>query len=171
MFVEVAVFFQGGCGIERQGDFAGGLEDHGGGDEVPGLDGDDVGGEEVEFVDGVGVLGEIVAAELAEVSGAVAGAAGFDLYSQEAARAVVDADVVGQGVSPGLEDVISRAAPARWSSTHSPHSEVLNFSLRFIHPTLVRPKMFGPNARPNVVRLYAGSYRKHKRRDRWAAPF
>lgn len=45
-------------------------------------------------------------AEAAEVSSAFAGGEAFDLDAQEAAE-VVDGDVVGEGVSPGLEDAKS----------------------------------------------------------------
>ena len=106
MFVAVAIFLQGGYGIEGESDFYGGLEDYSGGDQVPRGDGNDVGGEEVDVIEGVGMLGEVVAVELAEVSGAVAHAAGFHLHAEQAAG-VFDGDVVGEGVSSGLEDVIS----------------------------------------------------------------
>ncbi|MGC1647871.1 MAG: hypothetical protein WA741_18775 [Candidatus Sulfotelmatobacter sp.] len=96
MFVFVAVLFEGGYGIEGEADFHGWCEDHGRRDQVPGRDRDDVGGEQVDVVEGVGVLGEVVAVELSEVSGAVADTAGFDLHAEQAAGAF-DVDVVGEG--------------------------------------------------------------------------
>lgn len=50
--------------------------------------------------------------KVAEVSGAVAHAAGFDLHAQQAS-AMFDADVVGEGVSPGFEDVVSARGGGR----------------------------------------------------------
>src|SRR5271169_4107328 len=104
--VFVAVLLQRGYGIDREADFDGWLEDYGCGDQIPGCYWDDVSGEEVDVIDGVGVLGEVVAAELAEVSGTVAHTAGFDLHSQQTS-CVFDAEVVFQGIAPGFEYVIA----------------------------------------------------------------
>jgi len=112
VFVFVAILFEGGYGIEGEADLYGWGEDYGGGDQVPDADRDDVGGEEVEVIDAVGILGEIVAAELAEVSGATAQGAGFDLHAEKASG-VLDADVVGERVSPGFEYVIAMRGGGR----------------------------------------------------------
>jgi len=168
VFVFVAVLFEGGDGIDGEGDFEGGFEDYGGGDEVPGADGDDVGGEEVDVVDGVGVFDEIVAAELAEVSGAVADGGGFDLHAGQVA-AVFDGDVVGEGVSGGFEDAIS----VRGGGCHEFEFDPLAafFESSELLPTL----QFHPKIRPNVLvpsrSTQSDLARKHERRDRWAAPF
>jgi len=69
--------------------------------EVPGVGGDDVGGEEVEVA---GVVGDSVGVEVAFVGVAATVDGAFDLDAEEAA-AVVDGEVVGSGLSPGLADV------------------------------------------------------------------
>ena len=106
VLIFVAIFPEGGDGVDGDGGFERGEKEDGGGNEVPGLDRDDVGGEEVDFVDGVRFFDAIAATELAEVSGAVADGGGFDLDAKEVA-AEVDGDVVFEGIAPGLEDAVS----------------------------------------------------------------
>jgi hypothetical protein len=80
-----------------------GFQDYACGEDVPEVFGDDVGGEEVYFFDGVAAAAA-VGFEGAEVSVAQAVAAGFDLHAEQAAS-VLEAYVVGGGISPGLGDV------------------------------------------------------------------
>ncbi len=89
--------------MEHDAGFADFAEEQGGGDDVPGCDGDYVGGEEIELGESVILLFEVVGLELAEVSSAGAAGGGFDLDTEEVG-AVVDADVVGASFSPGFED-------------------------------------------------------------------
>jgi len=123
-FVAVAVLLERLDGVEHEAGFALGTEEQGGGDDVPGFDGDDVGGEEVELGESVVLLFEVVGLELAEVSGAGAAGGGLDLHAQEVG-AVVDANVVGASVSPGLEDVEAALGGGRHEAEFDPLSALL----------------------------------------------
>lgn len=133
VFVAVAIFLQRGYGVQSERNFAGGPQDHGCGDQVPGAHRDDVGGEEVDVFDHVKVLGEVVTAKLAEVSGAISHAGGLHLDAHEAA-AVVDADVVGERVSVGFEHVISARGGGRHELQFDPLAAF--FECAEISPTL-----------------------------------
>ena len=104
VFVFVAVLMDGGDRAEGYGFLDGRSQKNGGRDQVPDLLGDDVAGEQVKVIDGVGLGDQIVAAELAEISGAVAGRAGFDLHPHQAAE-VLDTDVIFEAFSPGFKYV------------------------------------------------------------------
>jgi len=69
------------------------------GEDVPDVDGDDVGGEEVDLRGGVRGAVVVEAAAIGFFLAALQGA--FDLDAEEVAE-VVDGEVVGSGVSPGL---------------------------------------------------------------------
>ena len=73
------------------------------GEDIPGVGGDYVGGYEVDFVGGVGLAVGVEVAFVG-VSAFVGGA--FDLDAEEAS-VVVDGEVVGGGVSPGLAEAES----------------------------------------------------------------
>jgi hypothetical protein len=72
-------------------------------DQIPGVHGYDVGGEQVELFERVVALLQVVGLELAEISCAYPVGCGLDLDAKEVG-AVLDADVVGARVSPGLAD-------------------------------------------------------------------
>jgi len=101
-----AVVFWEAVGVDRDGVFGGGFEDHAAGDDVPGLGGDDVEGEEVEVGGAVALESVDAVTETAEIACAFAGGEAFDLDADEAAE-VVEGDVVRSGVSPGGEDAES----------------------------------------------------------------
>ena len=69
------------------------------GEDVPDVGGDDVGGEEVDLRGGVGGAVVVEAAAVGLFLAALQGA--LDLDAEEVAE-VVDGEVVGSGVSPGL---------------------------------------------------------------------
>ena len=130
--------------------------EQGGRDDVPGFDEDDVGGEEVELGESVVLLFEVVGLELAEVSGAGAAGGGLDLHAQEVG-AVVDANVVGASVSPGLEDVEAALGGGRHEAEFNPLSALLEAFEIF--PLVFLRLIHGFNTSP-----------KRKRRGLWAAP-
>ena len=106
MFVFVAILLKRGYRVEREGLLDGRFENYRGWYQVPRPDWDDVGGEEIDILDVVGFLDEIVAAELAEVSGAIAGDARFDLDTEETAT-LFDANVIAERFSLGFDHVIA----------------------------------------------------------------
>jgi len=101
LLVSIAIPLGFADGAEHQV-VAFGFEDDGRWEDVPDIFGDDVGGKEVDGFGGV-ALATAVGFEGAEIAVADAEASGFDLNFEKAA-AGFDGDVVGGGVSPGLED-------------------------------------------------------------------
>jgi hypothetical protein len=71
----------------------------GDGDDVPGFGGDDVGGEEVELIGGVG---NAVGGDAAAIGIPAAVFGALDLDAQKVS-VVLDGEVVGSGVAPGLD--------------------------------------------------------------------
>jgi hypothetical protein len=137
--VAVAVFFEGLDGIEHDSLFAFGAEEQGGGDEVPGFDGDYICGEEVELGESVVLLFEVVRFELAEVSGAGAAGGGFDLHAQEVGT-VIDADIVRASFSVGLEDAEAALGSGGHEAEFNPLSALLEAGEFFpvIHSSVIR---------------------------------
>ena len=90
-------------GVDGDGEFGSGEKDGGGGDEIPGVGGEDIEGEQVEVAGMVALFAGESVAEAAEVASTFAGGEAFDLDA-EVVLAVFDADVVGAGVAPGLGD-------------------------------------------------------------------
>src|SRR6185437_15545339 len=80
---------------EHDVDFYGGSV---GGEDVPGVGGDDVGGDEVELS---GKVGAVVGGDVAFERASALMGGGFDLDAEEASVAF-ESEVVGSGVSPGL---------------------------------------------------------------------
>lgn len=72
-------------------------------EQVPGVFGDHVGGEQVDLIERVVVLALVIGRELTTVSRPAPLARGLDLHAEIVAF-VLDADVVGQYVSPRLAD-------------------------------------------------------------------
>ena len=126
-----------------------GLEDDAGRNDVPGVFGDDVGGEEIDVAGGV-ARAILVGAEGALIAVAQAVAGGFDLDA-EIAASVLDADIVGGGVSPRFGDLETVTDGLRHELEFDPlaaHFEILE-AFALCHVPLFRPK---------------------KRRSPWAAP-
>lgn len=168
-FEVVAVGVFGVDGVEGDGELAA-AEEEGGGDDVPGVLGDDVGDEEVEVAEGVAAAGG-VGLELAEVSVAGAAGGGFDLHADEAG-VVVEADVVGEGVSPGLEDVEAAFEGGGHETEFDPLSTLLEggkmLDLHWLCSP-VRPKEFGlkEKARPGGRALFSENFSLYFQNIKW----
>jgi len=135
LLVAVAILSERGHGTDRYPDLARWSEQDCGGDQVPDFFWDDVRREYVEFIDAVRVFDQPVASELAQVSGAIADAAGLDLHSKHVA-AMFYGDVVFERVPAGFEYVISVRGGIGHELQFDPFASLLERSelLPILHP-------------------------------------
>jgi hypothetical protein len=103
-----------------------------GGNDVPGIGGDDVGGDEIELIGGVG---NSVGGYAAAVGVPAATLGALDLDAQEAS-AMLDGEVVRGSVSPGLGDakaVLGGAGHKAQLGPFTPRFGVLNIRSLICH--------------------------------------